>query len=39
MSMSGYFGGLLLWLATTIEKALRRLRGGPKPVPDGGTTR
>lgn len=28
MGMSGYVGGLLLWLATTIEKALRRLRGG-----------
>lgn len=39
MGMSGYLGGFLLWLATTIEKALRRLRGGMKPVPDGGTTR
>ena len=28
MSMTSYVGGLLLWLAMTIENALRRLRGG-----------
>lgn len=26
MGMSGYVGGLLLWLATTMERVLRHLR-------------
>jgi len=26
MGMSGYVGGLLLWLATTVERVLRHLR-------------
>lgn len=27
MSASGFFGGFLLWLAITIDNALRALRG------------
>lgn len=28
MSMSSYLGGVLLWLATTIERLLRGMRKG-----------